>query len=111
MDCQGTGPLPTDVVSESSLRINRLYSNQPNPFNPTTLIRFRLAQDGPVEITVYDVRGRLIRTLVDAPMSAGPHSVDWDGKDVNLHPVSSGIYWIQMRAGPFVSNKKMVVLR
>jgi hypothetical protein len=63
-ECQGTWDLPSDVGDDAiTLRVNRLYQNQPNPFNPSTLIRFSLAQEGPVELAIYDVSGRLVRTL------------------------------------------------
>ena len=77
--------------------------------NPT--IRFSLARKGKVKILVYDVGGRLARTLVDGEREAGHHSVVWNGKNDRGHPVGTGVYWTQMKAGSFVSNKKMVILK
>jgi hypothetical protein len=110
--CQGSWYPGVDVEEgPRTVGLNRLYQNQPNPFNPTTTIRFSLAQEGPVEILIYDVSGRLVRTLVDRSMDAGFHTVLWDGKDDRDRLVGSGIYWSQMRAGAFTSIKKMVVLK
>ena len=90
---------------------NRLYQNQPNPFNPQTTIRFSLARKGRVEVIVYDVGGRMVRTLIDGEREAGLHSVVWDGKNDRGHPVGTGIYWSQMKTESFLSNKKMVILK
>jgi hypothetical protein len=106
--CGGTAAAPDAGVET---QVNRLYQNEPNPFNPRTLIRFSLARRGPVELTIYDVRGRAVRRLIDRPMDAGLHSVVWDGADNNGHRASSGIYWSQMRAGDYVSNRKLVLLK
>lgn len=110
--CQNTWTFPTDVEDGiSQLRVNRLYQNEPNPFNPKTTIRFSLAQNGPVEIVIYDVSGRAVKTLVDGTMEAGPNSVVWDGTDDAGRKVGSGVYWSQMKVGTFLSNKKMVILK
>lgn len=111
-NCQGTWDLPAGVGDEpTSLRINRLYQNQPNPFNPRTLIRFSLAREGRVELAVYDVSGRQVRTLVDGEAAAGLNTVEWDGTDDAGHKIGSGVYWTQMKFGDFLSNKKMVILK
>jgi hypothetical protein len=104
-----TGDAPE--VGGVEARVNRLFQNQPNPFNPRTVIRFSLAQRGPVELAIYDVNGRLVRKLVDGTMDAGLHQAVWDGLDDNGQKVSSGIYWSQLKAGDYVSNKKMVLLK
>jgi hypothetical protein len=111
MDCQGTGDLPASVAEESSARVNRLYQNRPNPFNPTTTIQFSLAQEGPVRIKIYDVTGKRVKTLVDRTMEAGLHTLSWDGTNDEGNPLGSGVYWSQMTAGSHVSNKKMIVLK
>jgi hypothetical protein len=110
--CQGTWTIPVDVGDEPmTLRVNRLYQNEPNPFNPRTVIKFSLAHEGPVKITIYDVSGRQVKTLVDGKAKAGLNSVVWDGTDDNDHKVGSGVYWSQMKVGAFLSNKKMVILK
>ena len=74
----------------------RLYANYPNPFNPATSIRFDLAAAGFVTIAVYDVNGRLVRTLLSEPRTTGSYSVKWDGRDSSGNPVPSGIYVCKM---------------
>jgi hypothetical protein len=111
-DCQGTGQYPNDVRDGPLvIRVNRLYPNEPNPFNPTTRIRFSLAQRGRAKIVIYDLVGRTIKTLVDAPIEAGHHSVTWDGRNESGQRVSSGVYWMQMQTDTYSSKKKMVALK
>jgi len=111
-ECQGTYTIASDVDDEvGALRVNRLYQNQPNPFNPMTTIRFSLAQPGQIEIAIYDVNGRLVRTLVDGKKEAGTHSVVWNGTNDRDVKVGSGVYWSQMKTGQFISNKQLVILK
>jgi flagellar hook assembly protein FlgD len=91
--------------------VDRLYQNRPNPFNPRTTIRFTLARKGPTELAIYDVGGRLVRTMVDKTMNAGLHALVWDGTDDKGHSVGSGIYWSQLEVGDYVSSKKLVLLK
>ena len=70
-----------------------------------------LAEDGPAKLIIYDVNGRRIRTLVDKGLKAGVHEVVWDGSDDSGRAVTSGVYWSQLQAGTYASNKKMVVLK
>jgi hypothetical protein len=109
--CEDTWDLPAEVRGSESPRVNRLFGNEPNPFNPRTSVRFSLANEGPVTIAVYDAGGRLVRTLQDGWMAAGPHALVWDGtRDGGAH-VGSGVFWVQMKVGPFVSNKQLVMIR
>jgi hypothetical protein len=113
-ECQGTWDLGgTDVEEDvsDSPRINRLYQNRPNPSAPTTTIRFSLAQEGPVEIAIYDVNGRRLRTLIDQQMKAGLYALPWDGRNDDGLSVGSGVYWTKMEAGSFESTKKLMVLK
>ena len=88
-----------------------LAQNYPNPFNPETEIRFGLPEASEVLLRVFNTLGQEIRTLVDRPYQAGFHSVRWDGKDNLGNPVSSGIYFYQIKAGKYVQVKKMSLLR
>jgi len=88
-----------------------LAQNVPNPFNPTTSIRFALSAPQQVRLTVYDARGRLVRVLVDEARDSGVHRVEWDGRDDAMAAVSSGIYFFRLEAGSFVQSRKMVLLR
>ncbi len=112
--CQGTWTtIPSEVGDDTagSLNVNRLYQNTPNPFNPRTQIKFSLAQSGPVQISIFDVNGRLVKTLVNGTRTAGTYTEVWDGTNDLGKKVGSGVYWSQMKAGSFVSNKKMVILK
>jgi hypothetical protein len=91
--------------------VNALYQNNPNPFNPSTTLRFSLEGRGPVSLTVYDVAGRLVDVLVDEVMDAGPHEVVWDGLDKAGRAVASGIYMYRLEAGEFKETRKMVLIR
>ncbi|MFC1683083.1 C1 family peptidase [Candidatus Zixiibacteriota bacterium] len=88
-----------------------LQQNYPNPFNPETTIRYALAQDGPVRLSIYNVLGQEIVSLVDGHRPAGRHTVVWDGVDAGGRDVSSGLYFYRLQAGDFESTRKMVLLR
>ncbi len=88
-----------------------LSQNWPNPFNPSTTIRFGLNSPGPVQLRVYDARGALIRTLVDERMGEGAHEAVWNGNDSAGRPVSSGVYFYRMTAGEQSLTRKMILLR
>ena len=91
-----------------------LLGNFPNPFNPYTSINFVVARHTlQVHIEVFDIRGRLIRTLLDGSreFGAGSHSVVWDGRDDVGREVSSGIYFYRMRAGEYQSVRKMILMK
>lgn len=85
--------------------------NAPNPFGPSTFIHYALPTQSAVKLAVYDATGRLVRTLVDGPISAGNHSIVWDGADDRGNLVSSGIYFYSMKSGDFESTRKMTLLK
>jgi hypothetical protein len=87
-----------------------LHQNVPNPVNPTTTIAFDLAQPGPVQLRVFDVAGRLVRTLVTGRRAAGPHAVTWNGLDDRGARVASGLYFYALHAGGEVVTRRMVLL-
>ncbi len=109
----GNPPLvPTGVAQTPSSRTDAtLDQNYPNPFNPTTTISYELGFRGMVSLDVFDAAGRRVRTLVHGVEAAGPHATAWDGKDDRGEPVSSGIYFYQLRAGETRLTKKMVLLK
>jgi hypothetical protein len=103
---------PPIGIDESPQGLNYLDSNYPNPFNPTTTIRFGVAQQGRVTLRIYDVRGALVRTLVDDVREAGvEHRVRWDGRDDRGRSVASGVYFLRLEAQGFFETRKMVLLR
>ena len=89
----------------------RMYQNYPNPFNPQTTISFSLQRDEHVRLDVYSLDGRLVRTLVDGPVSAGPHNEVWNGRDDRGFNVASGAYLYRMTAGTQVEIRRMVLLK
>lgn len=89
----------------------RLEQNYPNPFNSITVISWQLSARNNVRLTVYDLLGQKIKTLVNGRRSAGAHRVEWDGKDDLGNDVASGIYIYRIRAGNFVSSRKMLLIR
>ena len=88
-----------------------LHQNVPNPFNPATTIRFDLPRAAYVRLNIYDVSGRLIRTLMDAKMEPGIKEIAWDGKDSKGQETTSGVYFYRLTAGSFTATKKMVLLK
>ena len=83
----------------------------PNPFHPRTTLTFAVPRPGHVRLSVYDVEGRLVRTLVNESRPAGRQSVSWEGRDDSGHSVASGVYLYRMEAGDFVATRRMVRLR
>ena len=88
-----------------------LYANYPNPFNPLTTISFEIKIASDVVIDIYNVRGQLVKTLLNDRFPIGKHSVEWNGTDDNGKSVSSGVYFYQMRVGDFVQSRRMVMLK
>jgi len=89
-----------------------LHQNVPNPFNPSTMIHYELpAGGGEVSIAIYDVSGRLVRTLVEGLQSAGRKTAVWNGRDHRGQSAASGVYFYRMTAPDFVKTRKMVLLR
>jgi hypothetical protein len=89
----------------------QLGSNYPNPFNPTTTISFSNPEESKIEITIYNSKGQKIKTLVNEVLSAGEHTVMWDGTDNRDTSVSSGIYFYKMKTYNYTSIKKMILLK
>jgi hypothetical protein len=89
----------------------RLMQNFPNPFNPTTSIKFQLPAAAFVTITVYDMLGREVSTLVNEEKQAGTYAVEWDGKDGRGMPAASGVYIYRLSAAGFAQAKKMNYVR
>ena len=102
------GDTPADLLVPTEYA---LQQNYPNPFNPTTTIGFQVPHTGQVNLTIYDVLGRQVATLVDQPMRFGSHRVFWDGRSDQGAPLSSGVYFVRMNAGSFQDVKKMVLVK
>jgi hypothetical protein len=88
-----------------------LAQNVPNPFNPSTELRFELPAAGRVQLSIYDIEGRLVRRLVDGVLEAGPHAERWDGRDQAGRDVASGIYFSRLSTNEQVQHRKMMLIR
>ena len=93
-------------ISDQVPRSFSLAQNYPNPFNPMTSVRFTIPAAQHVRLTVYDVLGRIVSTLVDADVAAGEYTVHWDAS-----MFSSGIYYCALRAGQSVAVRPMVLVK
>ncbi len=109
----GTPLVSTAIEQTSELPSTiRLDQNYPNPFNPTTSIQFALDAPADVQLTVHDVLGRRVATLVNERMAAGTYDVTWDATSVALgQALSSGVYIYTLRAGDFVQSRQMVLIK
>lgn len=100
------------LISTDIYPVNfKLEQNYPNPFNPITTIKFTIPKETRVQISVFDITGRLVKTLLDKTLPAGEHLITWDGTDENGSKVSSGVYIYQMYSDNFTSAKKMILAK
>ena len=106
IEVTGAG-ITSDIIPLKTM----LYNNYPDPFNPTTTINYSLKENSKVELKIYNIKGQLIKTLVNEFKHSGEHSIIWDGRDSNGNRVGSGIYFYKLRAGDFQKVRKMVLLR
>ena len=91
---------------------SKLRQNYPNPFNPTTTISFTTTESTEnTELVIYNIKGQKVKQLVSSQLSAGQHSVVWDGRDENNKAVTSGIYFYKMKNGNYSSTKKMILMK
>jgi len=108
----GVGIMLTRIELDAQLPdILVLYPNYPNPFNPFTTLRYDLPENCHVNITIYDMLGRQIKTLINQTQDAGYRSVIWDATNDYGKPMSAGIYLYQIQAGEYMQTKKMVLLK
>jgi hypothetical protein len=119
IDFLGTTDVSGDVDSFSLLpKTCHLHQNHPNPFNPTTAIPFRVYGSqfmvhGPVRtaLKIYNIRGELVRTLVNECKAVGTYEIIWDGRDEDDNQVASGIYFYQLKTDAHCQTKKMIFLK
>ena len=88
-----------------------LAQNVPNPFNPSTTIDYQMPEAGEVRLTVYNLLGQEIRTLIDGQLDAGYHTIVWDGMDDAGRQVASGVYVYRMHSGNFSAIRRMMLLK
>jgi hypothetical protein len=109
----GVGKDPGTGIQETAIPLRyTMYQNIPNPFNPTTTIRYDVpVTGGRVTVRIYDVSGRLVRTLVDRVETPGEKRVVWYGRNDRGNSVATGVYFYRMTAPGFTMTKKMVLLQ
>ena len=100
------------VIAQDGIPVQyNLSQNYPNPFNPSTKISFDLVNPGQTTLIVYNLLGQKITTLINHGMDAGHHSLEWNGLDFSGQPVSSGVYFYELRSEKYIARKKMLLLR
>jgi hypothetical protein len=88
-----------------------LSQNFPNPFNPSTTIHYQLLMNSDVRLTIYNMLGQRVKTLLQARQPAGSYAVQWNGTNDAGAPVASGVYFYRLRAEGFVQTRKLLVVR
>jgi subtilisin-like proprotein convertase family protein len=104
-------PRPSAADDAGAPRLVRAVTGAPNPFNPRTTLRFELTSPARTRLSVYDVRGMLVRRLLDRNLGAGPHAVVWDGRDEGGRAAASGVYLVRLRAGAEIHESKLTLVR
>jgi hypothetical protein len=99
-----------DVINQLPHAFN-VYNNYPNPFNPVTTLRYDLPEDALVNITIYDIMGRIVRTLINSQQNAGFKSIQWNATNDAGSPLSAGLYLYKIQADYLVQTRKMVLLK
>ncbi|OUX34882.1 MAG: hypothetical protein CBE24_00465 [bacterium TMED264] len=97
-----------DVIFPNEVIIHNAY---PNPFNPVTYLRYDLPQNEMIKITIYDMMGRIVKTLVNSFQTAGYKTIQWNATDNKNEPISAGLYLYTIQAGEFRQTKKIVLLK
>ncbi len=101
----------TSVAQGAPARLPFLLPNYPEPFNPSTIIPYRLDQESRVDIVIYDLRGRQVKTLYAGRAAAGLHELPWDGTDRSYREVASGIYFYRIDTENFTDTRRMTLIR
>jgi len=99
------------IIDETLPITYNLYNAYPNPFNPVTTLQYDLPENAMVNITIYDMMGRIVSNLVSSQQNAGYKSIQWDATNNTGQPVSAGLYLYTIQAGKFRQTKKMVLLK
>lgn len=95
----------------SNISSYQLYQNFPNPFNPSTTITYDIAEAGYVDLAIYDLKGRVVASLVNGNKSAGNYTVKWNGLDDNGQLVPSGVYLYQLQSQNVIESQKMIIIK
>jgi hypothetical protein len=100
-----------DLTQETLPEGYALEQNYPNPFNPSTSIAFSVKEAGVVQLSIYNLHGQEVRTLINGQMNTGFHAVNWDGKDKRGQIVPSGVYLYKLRVNGFAQTRKMTFMK
>jgi predicted outer membrane repeat protein len=108
-----SGAVEVEQTTAAMPRRHRLHLDPvyPNPTNPQATIAFSLPQAMPVQVTLFDVRGRRVRGLTSGPHAAGGHRLTWDGRDDDGRAAASGVYWIRLQTSERVLTRKLILVR
>ncbi|MGY8765212.1 MAG: T9SS type A sorting domain-containing protein [Fidelibacterota bacterium] len=106
-----TNNLETKDINKDILSRYRLSDNYPNPFNPITIISYGLPVQTGVTITIYDMMGRQVKSLINGLQTPGYKTIQWNATNDKNHPVSAGLYLYTIQAGDYSQTKKMVLLK
>lgn len=101
----------TEIDGPDGALTTALGHARPNPFNPVTTIDYSVAVPGRVALRVYDVAGRLVRTLIDSELEPGEFEAPWDGTTVEGLRAASGVYFVRMESDGFTASEKLVLLK
>ena len=109
---EGTVVVGTDDGPRSQIPVSfSLSQNYPNPFNPLTTLSYDLPENGHVSITIFDIAGKRVKTLVNTYQLAGSRSTQWNAANDAGTPVSGGLYFYTIRAGDLKQTRKMLLLK
>lgn len=89
----------------------RIARNYPNPFNPETTINYFIPHSGNIQIEIYNILGKKVKTLFDGNKIAGTYHIKWDGRDDSDNPLSTGIYIVALRSGQYVTTKRITLMK
>ena len=106
VNADGEGPGIPEIPIET-----KLFAAFPNPFNPATNLRYSMKEAGDVRIDIYNVKGQILKTYHNSHNQPGYYQANWDGRDLNGRPVSTGVYFYRMTSGKYSSTKKMVMAK
>jgi len=88
-----------------------LHQNYPKPFNPTTTINYSLKENSKVSLNIYNIKGQKVKQLINDQVSAGQHTIVWNGLDDDGKSVTSGVYFYKLKAGNFEQTRKMILMK
>jgi len=104
-------PFSSNPQDNNPALVTNLDNNYPNPFNPSTTISFSLAKAGRTSLAIYNLKGQLVKRLLNSELNNGTHKIVWNGLDENNRSVASGMYLYRLESGDYKSVKKMLLMK